>query len=84
MPNGKALIFAVTDLPSENSGNFTFDVGFFVNGAAFKGIHQVSLLVNLDDSIATIKTKIRNAIIAKGVELDIAVSGTNVGSIFQI
>jgi len=84
MPNGKALIFAVTDLPSENSGNFTFDVGFFVNGASFKGIHQVSLIVPLDDSIATIKTKIRDAIIAKGVGLNVAVSASNVGSIFQI
>lgn len=84
MPNGKALIFAVTDLPSENSGNFTFDVGFFVNNAPYRGVYQVSLMVNLDDSIAQIKTKIRDAIIAKGAELGISISGTNIGSIFQI
>ena len=84
MPSGRALIFAVTDLPSENSGNFAFDVGFFVKNAPFKGTHSVSLMVNLDDSIAQIKTKIRDAIIAKGEELGISISGTNVGSIFQI
>lgn len=82
--NGKALIFAVTDLPSENYGGFAFDVGYFVNGAAYRGTHSVSLVVNLDDSIATIKTKIRDAIIAKGAELGVTVSGSNVGSIFQI
>lgn len=83
--NAKALIEAYVDFPQE--GQLKYQVRFSLiglSGGGFLGVFNVDAEFLDTDSVAQIKTKIRNAIIAKALQEGHTVTTTNVGSIFQI
>jgi len=85
--NAKALIEAYTDFPQAGEGYLRYTVRFAligVSGAGYLGTYEVDANFEASDTVTQVKTKIRNAIIARALELGYTVSGTNVSSIMQI
>lgn len=83
--NAKALIEAVTDFPDDQFFRYSLRVAFISSsGGGFLGSHIVDAYFDQGDSIAQMKTKIRNEIIAFASTLGYTVTSTNVSSIMQI
>lgn len=83
--NAKALIEAYIDYPQEGYLRYTPRFSLIaVNGGGYLGTYEVDAYFLPDDTVAQVKTKIRNAIIARAAELGHTVTSVNVSSIFQI
>jgi hypothetical protein len=83
--NAKALIEAYLDFPQE--AYLRYNVRFSligVSGGGYLGTFDTDAYFTEADTVAQIKTKIRNAIIARALVEGHTVTSTNVGSIFQI
>ena len=83
--NAKALIEAYIDYPQAGYLRYTPRFSLIaVSGGGYLGTYEVDAYFDAGDSVAQIKTKIRDAIIAHAATLGYNVNSTNVGSIFQI
>jgi hypothetical protein len=81
--NGKALITRVTDVPTDQMLRYSFEVAFLTaNGYVDTKIIDTTFLPS--DTVANIKTKIRQSVIDEGALLGLTITTTNVGSIMQI
>lgn len=83
--NAKALIQFYIDYPTDQRLQYTVQVAYIgSSGQGFLGTHVVDAVFTETDTIAQIKTKIRNAIIAHASTLGYTVAAADVGSIMQI
>lgn len=81
--NGKAIIAQSTDYPMEGNLRFSFNVAFF-STEGFVTSENIDVQFDATDTVAQMKTKVRNTMIARGAELGLTITTTNVGSIMQI
>ena len=83
--NAKALIEAYIDFPQ--SAYLRYNVRFAligVSGGGYLGTFDTDVYFLESDTVAQIKTKIRNAIISRAADEGHTVTSTNVSSIMQI
>lgn len=83
--NGKAIIGQCTDSPRtlEEALRYSFNVCFFsTNGLV--SAESIDVVIAATDTVAQVKTKIRNVMIARGAELGLTILTSDVGSIMQI
>lgn len=87
--NGKALIIRATDIQNyvvddvENT-RISLDVVYISSQNSFKRVENIDAFFLPGDTVAQIKTKVRNTVIAKGAEFGMTVATADVGSIMQI
>ncbi len=81
--NGKAIIGKCTDTPTIETLRYSFNVTFF-STQGFVSTEEVDVFFEGTDTIAQVKTKVRDTLIARGAELGLTITTTNVGSIMQI
>lgn len=81
--NGKAIIVQSLDYPTAENLRFSFNVSFF-SLQGFVATENMDVSFDSADTVTQMKTKVRNAIIARGAELGLTITTTNVGSIMQI
>lgn len=81
--NGKAIIAQSTDYPMEGNLRFSFNVAFF-STEGFVTSENIDVQFDATDTVAQMKTKVRNEIIAFAATLGYTVTSTNVSSIMQI
>lgn len=82
--NAKALVERFIDFPSDQRLMYTVEFSIIggANGYLGRDIADVPFLET--DTPAQIRTKVRNAIIARGAELGYTITSTGVGSLYQI
>jgi len=84
--NGKAIIGQCTDTPrplEDATLRYSFQVSFF-GTAGLVSSEIIDVQFEATDTVAQIKTKVRNVMIARGVELGLVIATNDVGSIMQI
>lgn len=81
--NGKAIIAQSTDFPTVDALRFSFNVAFF-STQGFVTSENIDVPFMETDTVAQMKTKVRNAMIARGAQLGLTITTTDVGSIMQI
>lgn len=83
--NAKALIESYIDYPTADFLRYTPRFSLIgVSGGGYLGTYECDAYFLESDTVAQIKTKVRNAIIAKAAELGHTVTSVNVSSIMQI
>lgn len=81
--NGKAIIAQSTDFPTVEALRFSFNVAFF-STEGFVASENIDVRFVETDTVAQMKTKVRNVMIARGAELGLIITAQDVGSIMQI
>lgn len=81
--NGKAIIGQCVDAPSLDGTRYTLTVTFY-STQGFVATEVIDCFFLPTDTLAQIKTKIRNTLMARGTELGLTILTADVGSIMQI
>lgn len=83
--NAKAIIEAYTDFPTPELLRYSMRVAYISSqGGGYLGSYIVDAEFLESDTIANVKTKIRNAIVADAASRGYTVTTANVSSIYQI